>query len=151
MNKKELFRTVMIQFFICYTLTMLVTVVFAKLNTPDVTEISVNYIWEVAVFSLFAELPSLLYYSKNELSRRQWWVRTVIHTVLIEVVLMTAGYIIGMYKGILGSVAFFFTVLAVDVLVRLFSYLADMTTADTINRKLKERRIQTHEAQKDEK
>lgn len=151
MNKKELFRTVLIQFFICYTLTMLATVVFAKLNTPAITDISLSYFLEAAVFSLFAQIPSLLYYSKYELSRRQWWVRTAIHTVLLEIILMTAGYVIGMYKGSLGFVAFFFAVLAVDVLVRLFSYLADMTTADTINRKLKERRIQTPEKQNDEK
>ncbi len=140
MNKKDLFHMLLIQYFMCYTLTMLATMVFTSLSTPRETMISVNYLWQAAIFSLCAQLPGLLYYSREELSRGQWWLRTALHTVLLEVILMIAGYQIGMYRGTLGAFAMFFTILIVDLLVRLFTYLSDRNTADAINRKLQEQR-----------
>ena len=140
MQKRELFRMILIQYFMCYTCTMLATVVFTNLQDPPETTVSVRYLWQAAIFSCCAGLPSLLYYSKEGLSRKQWWIRTAIHTVLLEAILMTAGYCIGMYRGTGGAAAFFVTILVVDLLVRLFTYLSDRLTADAINRALRERR-----------
>lgn len=66
--------------------------------------------------------------------------RTAAHTVLLEIVLLTAGRIIGMYQGIAGFLLFAVTILVVDLLVRLFTYLGDRTTAVAINQQLEERR-----------
>lgn len=140
MNKRELLRTLLIQYFMCYTCTMLVTVVFAGMNRPPITELPVSFLWKAALFSLCAGLPALVYYTREELSRGQWWVRTIVHTALLEAVLMTAGHMIGMYRGIWGGLLFFMTVLIVDGAVRLFTYLCDRTTADAINRRLREER-----------
>ena len=140
MQKRELFRMILIQYFMCYTCTMLATVVFVSLQNPPEPTVPVRYLWQAAIFSCCAGLPALLYYSKEELSRKQWWIRTAIHTVLLEAILMTAGYCIGMYRGSAGAAAFFVTVLVVDLLVRLFTYLSDRLTADAINRALQERR-----------
>ncbi len=147
MKRKELFRMLLLQFFICYTCTILASVVFTSLSTPKITEIPVSFLWEAAIFSMCAGIPSLIYYSKEELSRKQWRIRTALHTLLIEAILMTAGRIIGMYHGTGGAIAFFVTILVVDLLVRLFIFLGDMSTTDAINRKLKERR---EAAEKDE-
>ena len=140
MNKKELLRMILIQYFMCYTLTMLATIVFVSISSPRETTISVSYLWQAAIFSLCAQLPMLLYYSREELSRGQWWLRTVLHTVLLEVILMIAGYQIGMYRRTRGAVLMFLTILIVDLLVRLFTYLSDRSTADAINQKLREQR-----------
>ena len=142
MKKREMLRILMVQFFICYTFTMMATIAFTLLSTPPVTELSVSYLWEAAIFSLCAGIPTLLYFSGEELTRKQFWIRTALHTVLLEAVLMAAGYQFGMYRGLGGAVAFFFTVLIVDCAVRLFMFLSDKSTADEINRKLKEQRKQ---------
>ncbi len=140
MSKKDLFRMILAQYFMCYTFTMLATAFFTGLNTPPVTELPESFLWHAGIFSLFAALPAAVYYAKDELTRRQWRIRTIIHTALIEAVLMTAGYALDMYNGVWGAVAFFITVLAVDGAVRLVTYLTDRSTADAINQKLKERR-----------
>lgn len=142
MNKGHLFRMITSQFFVCYTCTMMATIAFTSLGEPKVTEISVSYLWQAALFSLCAVLPGLLYYSKTELSRKQLWVRTIIHTVLLEVILMILGRVLDMYRGILGAVFFFLTVLIVDAAVRFFTYLNDSSTANAINRELAQRRKQ---------
>lgn len=140
MNRKELLRMLMNHFFICYTCTMLATILFCNLNTPVTTHLSVNYLWKAAIFSVCADLPSMVYYSKKELSRKQWWLRTAIHTMLVEMVLLTAGHCFGMYSGVGGFILFFFVILAVDMIVRLVSYLNDKNTADEINARLRQER-----------
>lgn len=140
MKKKGIYQTLLIQFFICYTFTMLTTTVFVRLDTPPVTELPVVYLWQVAGFSLLPGIPTLLFYTNAEQTHRRWWVRTVLHTATLEVLLMAAGYWIGMYEGVGGAVAFFVAVLLVDGLVHLFTYLSDRDTANKINRKIAQRR-----------
>ena len=139
MNKKELLHCMLAQYFIIYTASMFATLLLCGLAQPDVT-LPLDYLWQVALFSLGADLPCLVYYSKGELSRRQWWVRTALHTLLLETVLMAAGFAIGMYRGFWGGAAFVFVILAVDMFVRFISYLSDRHTADEINEQLKRRR-----------
>ena len=140
MNRKELMRMLLMDFFVCYTCTMMATILFCGLNTPKVTELPVSYLWKAALFSLCADLPVTVYYSKRELIRRQWWIRTAFHTLLIEIVLLTFGYLLEMYKGVLGFVLFFFVVLIVDLIVRGVTFLNDKNTADEINARLKNER-----------
>lgn len=140
MNRKELLHMLINHFFICYTCTMLMTVVFCHLNTPVTTAVPVSYLWKAALFSICADLPVLVYYSRKELSRKQWWIRTVIHTILVETVLLTAGHFLGMYGGVGGFILFFFVILAVDMIIRFVSYLNDMNTADEINARLQQER-----------
>ena len=71
MNRKELMRMLLMDFFVCYTCTMMATILFCGLNTPKVTELPVSYLWKAALFSLCADLPVTVYYSKRELTRRQ--------------------------------------------------------------------------------
>lgn len=140
MNLRDLIRMLVMQFFICYTCTMAATICFCKLDQPAVDVLEVDYLWKAGIFSVMAVLPGAVYYGKDGLSRRQLRVRNVVHTVLLEIVLLAAGWYIGMYRGIIGFVAFAVTVLIVDGLVRLFTYLADRTTTDAINSQLAERR-----------
>lgn len=141
MNGKNLFRHFVLQFFVCYACTMLVSVPFCKLLTqPPIKEIPVDYLWQAAVFSLCAILTGLVYYSRRELNRRELTARTALHTILLEIVLMAAGYGFGMYRGWLGGVVFFLTILVVNVMVRLITYLDDRGTAQVINNMLQDRR-----------
>lgn len=140
MKKTGIYQTLLIQFFICYTFTMMMSAVFMQMDTPPTTELSVVYLWQVAGFSLLPGIPTLLFYANAEQTRRRWWVRLLLHTAMLEVLLMAAGYWIGMYDGVGGAVAFFIAVLLVDGLVRLFTYLSDRGTANEINRKIAQRR-----------
>lgn len=145
MRIRELIRVLLLQFFICYTCTMMATVVFCRLNTPPMDMLEVDYLWHAGIFSILAILPGVVYFDRDGLTKRQLWVRTALHTVLLEAVLLTAGWYIGMYQGIGGFFAFVAAILIVDVLVRLFSYLGDRSMADAINLQLRERRKGTKE------
>ena len=140
MNRKDIIRMLVNHFFIIYTCTMFATILFCSLNEPKTTEINVSFLGYAALFSLCADLPSLVYLSEKELTKKGWWVRTAIHTGLLEIVLLTVGYKLGMYSGILGFVLFFLMIILVDAIVRLVTYINDIGTAEKINGQLKKRR-----------
>lgn len=140
MNKKTMISTLISQFFIIYTGSMFATLLFISLSNQPVKTLPSEYLWQVALFSLAADLISLVYYSKNELTRKQFWIRTAIHTVLLEVILLILGYRIGMYGDFFGGCLMVLIILIVDAFVRFVSYLIDRQTADVINEKLKTRR-----------
>lgn len=136
MDKNDMIHTMTIQYFVIYTLSMIATIVFCHLDHPQIKMLPVSYLAQVAVFSFFACLPTMIYYLKNPQSVL---VMNVIHTILLEIILLTAGYQIGMYHNLVGGCFFFLTVLVVDILVRLFNYLNDCHTAIEINKSLKNR------------
>lgn len=140
MNRKTIISILISQFFIIYTASMLVTLLFVYLSNPTIISLPTEYLWQVALFSLAADLITLVYYSKNELSRKQFWIRTVIHTVLLEIILMIIGYRIGMYSSFFSGCLMVLIILVVDAFVRFITYLSDRRTADIINEKLKIRR-----------
>lgn len=140
MNRKTIISILISQFFIIYTASMLVTLLFVYISNPTIISLPTEYLWQVALFSLAADLITLVYYSKNELSRKQFWIRTVIHTVLLEIILMIIGYRIGMYSGFFSGCLMVLIILVVDAFVRFITYLSDRRTADIINEKLKIRR-----------
>lgn len=140
MNKKELVNMLINHFCVIYTCTMFATIMFCRMNDPVTTELSVSFLWQAGIFSLCADLPSVVYYSKKELSKKEWWIRTAIHTGLLEIVLMTVGYLLGMYSGVLGFILFFIVIIMVDGIVRLVTFMNDRNTAEKLNGQLRKNR-----------
>lgn len=141
MNLKSLLRMMFLHYFIIYALTMIATLVFCLFTSKDAT-FGVDYFWQSMLFALAADLPLLVYYSKKELSNKQYWIRTLLHAALLEALLMPSGYLIGMWAGIGGAAAFFFCIIAVDAAVRGITYLNAKFVADRLNEALKTRRNQ---------
>lgn len=136
MNKKELMHTIFVEYFVTYNLSMMCTILFCYFNQPQIKMIPVSYLGQVAVFSLLACLPTIVYCFKL----KNVMVKDILHTILLEVILLNAGYEIGMYHDLFGGCLFFVTVLVVDILVRIFNYLNDCHMANEINKALKNRK-----------
>ncbi len=151
MSLKELLRRIAMQFFVTYTATMAITIIILKYSPGEQPEITVDFLRRMMLFSLCAVLPGIVYYSKGELSKKQWWIRTAVHTVLLETVLLSMGAFWGMYQGIGGMVLFAAIILAVDLFVGGVSYINDRGTADEVNKALKERRKYNKSIQEDTK
>ena len=96
--------------------------------------------WRILLFCFLTGLPVFVYYSRRNLSRREWNIRTVIHTVLLVLIMLAAGKELGLYQGIYDGLILAAIVLLIDGFVRIMIYLKDLSTADEINKKLKEKR-----------
>ena len=130
------------RFVVIYGLTMLATF-FICLGFNPVAEVGVvDYFGRCVLFALAADVSSLVYFSRHELSGREWWLRTALHCAVLEAVLMPLGHRWGMWGGWLGGVIFFFVVLLVKALVYLVGYGQDCAEASDLNRRLRERRAE---------
>lgn len=141
MNKKELMHTIFVEYFVIYNLSMMCTILFCFFDQPQIKMLPLSYLGQVAVFSLLACLPTIVYCFKL----KNVIVKDILHTILLEVILLTAGYEIGMYHDLFGGCLFFATVLVVDILVRIFNYLNDCHMANEITKALKNRRGDDYE------
>ena len=136
------------RFVVIYGLTMLASYGFCLVFNPGVTVKVVDSFGACFLFSALADATSLVYLSRHELSGREWWTRTAIQCVLLELVLMPAGYYIGMWQGMIGGIVFFGIVLVVRFCVELVGYGQDYADASDVNERLRQRREErsgTHE------
>lgn len=93
--------------------------------------------WQIFLTGILGALPSFLFYFKNEPTKKQFRVRTVIHFIVIEAVVMTEGALFKWYEGLVGALVFFAVVLAVYLFVWAYSYFMNMHLAKDINAALK--------------
>lgn len=136
---KAFIRQLLQMYFVIYTGSMMGTLCFCIVFRPQV-ELDIFYLAWTFLFSLLADLPGLVFYSSKELSKKQWRVRQLIHLVLLETVLLIAGYVTKMYEGLLEGFCFGIVVFIVYLMVWFFSYLFDKQTANLLNQKIQERR-----------
>ncbi len=146
MNIKQLLKTFCFHYVLIYGLTMMATF-FWCLASGD-TSVPLTYFWKIMIFSLVADLPLFVFFSKKELTGKQTLVRIIIHGVLLEILLPTAGWFIGMWRGVGGFFVFFVTVLIVDASIFGITYLKTSVEAGNINSALKKRR--SEKAKKEE-
>lgn len=128
------------RFVVIYGFSMLATWVFCLVFYRDAELNIFHYFSNMILFSLCADLTSLVYLSSHELSQREWWVRTGINLLLLEITLLPLGYHFEMWRGFGGGLLFFIIVIAVTMGVHLVGYGQDIATANKLNDRLRERR-----------
>lgn len=149
MNFKTLLKMFFLHFAVIYGLSMMVTLIWTACVAPE-GRFGVDFLWKMLLFSLGADLPLFIFYSRKELSAKQSLLRMAIHAVLLEVILLPAGYFIGLWGGVGGFFIFFFVVLAVDAAVIALTFLNCKAEADEINAAIKARKLEITEERDDD-
>lgn len=93
--------------------------------------------WQVFLTGILGALPTFLFYFKNEPTKKQFKVRTVIHFILIESVVMTEGALFEWYGSLVDALVLFVVILAVYLFVWAYSYFMNIHLARDINAALK--------------
>lgn len=137
------------RFIVIYGFTMLATLVFLLLFNRDAALGWQYFLWCI-LFSLAADMPTLLFLSNHELSEAEWRQRMFCSTVLTEIILMPLGWQGGMWRGWGGAVLFFLTILAVTFGVRAVSYGLDAHTANLLNEQIRRHRLSQQKNSSDE-
>lgn len=135
---KQFWATFVHQYFMIYTLTMFGTFIYCLFINRE-ADFDYMYMGKVALFSLAADLPLLVYISKTPLDGKRLLIREIIHAVLLFSILPIGGRLCGMYDGILGGVLFFVIAVFIYFAVRFITYETDVKTANSINELLSER------------
>ena len=95
---KEAIRIVIMHFFI---ITVGVLFFTGIINTFDGnTMFSPQYPWEVILTGVIGSVPSFLFYSKKEPTKKQFTVRVIIHFIVITALIMGEGALLGWYGSL---------------------------------------------------
>ncbi len=137
MDFRELKRELLHDFFYIYTGSMFGTYVFCSIFYPDLT-FSLSYFLWMAIFSLAGDATLLVFYSRKVLTERQFLLRTVMHFLLLEAVLMTFAGLLRLYETLLQAAFFFFVILLVYIMVKFLSFKSGSREAKTINQRIQE-------------
>ena len=124
-----------------YGIIMLCTFFMCLLFNPGSQLPVVSFFGRIMVFTLIALLSLAVYYAREELTVKAWWVRTVLHLLLLEAALLPlahhwgfwhSGPDIGIYAGF---------ILLAKVLWHLADYSINVKTAAQINEKIRKNRL----------
>lgn len=107
MELRELVKRLIISYPIIYGCSIMATFVFCLVFDPD-SVFGMDYLGKMFLFALAGDLPSLVFYSKRELSHKEQVVRKLIHLFLLEGVLLTIGRIMGLHDNITEGIFCFF-------------------------------------------
>ncbi len=132
------------RFVTVYGVIMLCTFFMCLFFNPGSQLPVVEFFGRILVFTLLGLLSLAVYYSKDELSARAWWVRTALHAVILEAIFLPLAHIWGFWHG--GTDVFVYAgfILLGKIIWQLIEYGIDAGTAARINEKIREyRRSQT--------
>ena len=128
---------VIMQFFIITVCAMFViaasnTLFSGGLNYP----IDASFPWVMMLTGFLGSLPSLLFFFRNEPTKKQFYIRVAIHFFAIEAVILIEGRILGWYSTFNNMMIIAAMVFVVYALVWVFSFISDRSAAVNINKAL---------------
>lgn len=133
MKLMGLIRQLIRDYFIIFGILIIGSVFF---TSPDT--INRDYILLVMAFAAVGDLPSIIFWSRSELTERSERLRSILHFILLVTFILIFGRIIGIVSGFVDYLIFTIQIAIIYVIVRFIIYQGDITTAKKINEKLKD-------------
>ncbi len=124
-----------------YGIIMLCTFFMCLLFNPGSRLPVVSFFGRIMVFTLIALLSRAVYYSKEELTVKGWWARTVLHLLLLEAVLLPLAHRWGFWHSGPDIAIYAGFILLAKALWHLADYGVSAGTAARINEKIRENRL----------
>ena len=128
------------RFVLVYGIIMLGTFFMCLVFNPTSQLPVVSFFGRCIVLTLVCMATLIVYYSRGELSPRAWWVRTVLHTLVLEAALLPLAHHWGFWYGPLDAVIYAGFILAAKALWHLIDFGRSVRTASELNRQLTRRR-----------
>ena len=125
-----------------YGIIMLCTFFMCLLFNPSSELPVVSFFGRIMVFTLIALLSLAVYYSKDELTVKAWWVRTVLHLLLLEAVLLPLAHSWGFWHGGTDILVYAAFILLAKALWHLVDYGLNAKTAAQINERIRKNRLE---------
>lgn len=133
MKLMGLIRQLIRDYFIIFGILIIGSVFF----TPPDT-INRDYILLVMAFAAVGDLPSIIFWSRSELTERSERLRSILHFILLVTFILIFGRITGIVSRFVDYLIFTIQIAIIYVIVRFIIYQSDITTAKKINEKLKD-------------
>lgn len=132
MKHMDLIRQLMRDYFVIFGI-LIISSVF--LNPPNT--INRDYILLAMAFAAVGDLPSIVFWSRSELTESSMRLRGIVHFILLLIFILIFGSVTGVVSSFVDYLIFAIQIVIIYAIVRFIIYQDDMTTAKTINEKLK--------------
>lgn len=126
---------IMMSFFVAVTFISVVMALVGMVYDPH-AQFGYDAFLSPVLFGIVASVPSIVKYSRYELTARQTFVRNVIHFLLIEGFTLAVLYYGGLITTFPMALSLFSSILIVYVTVSLVLWVNDKKTANDVNRAL---------------
>ena len=140
MNKEELLKFIFRSFFVVTTGIVVSMYVFCVIFNPTAT-FSLDEIGRILLMAVMSEIPHVIFYSQKELSKKEMFIRMIIHFPILLAILLYLAHIWDWFN--LNSPketgAMIFLILGVYVIVFVTTTYNDKKLADKLNESLKQR------------
>ena len=104
--------------------------------TPPNT-INRDYILLAMAFAAVGDLPSIVFWSRSEPTEKSRRLRSIIHFILLMTLILIFGGITGVVSEFVDYLIFAIEIVVIYGIVKFIIYQSDISTAKTINEKLK--------------
>lgn len=128
------------RFVMIYGIIMICTFFMCLFFNPTSQLPVVSFFGRIIIFTLLGMATLIVYYSKEELTQRQWWIRTVLHLVILEVIFLPLAHHWEFWYGKLDAVIYASFILIAKVLWVLIDYGITAKTASDINEEIRKRK-----------
>lgn len=131
---KDTIKTLITHFFV---ITVSVLFVISLATALDGVEYyPASYPWMIFLTGVLTTLPSIIFYSKKELSKKSYRIRTVIDFLINGSIVMILGYLWKWYTTFGYAILVFLMYVFVYAVVVAYSYFIQYRTAQSINKAL---------------
>ena len=128
------------RFVMIYGIIMICTFFMCLFFNPTSQLPVVSFFGRIIIFTLLGMATLIVYYSKEELTQRQWWIRTVLHLMILEAIFLPLAHHWEFWYGKLDAVIYASFILIAKVLWVLIDYGITAKTASDINEEIRKRK-----------
>ena len=130
------------RFVMLYGIIMICTFLMCLLFNPGAELPVVSFFGKIMIFALVGLGSAAVYRSKEELTQKAWWIRTVVHILLLEGILLPLAHHWGFWHS--GPDIFIYAVFILLALAlwHLVDYGISARTAAQINQRIRENRLE---------
>jgi len=129
-------KKVMMSFFVTVTCICAAMALIGMIFEPN-TSFGYEAFLSPLIFGIVASLPSLVHYSKDELSVKQTVLRNVLHFILLEAIILSVLYFAGILTSMSMVISLAVSIFVIDLTVNLVLWMNDKKTAREFNEALK--------------
>ena len=119
-----------------YFVILGVLIIGSVFLTPPNT-INRDYILLAMAFAAVGDLPSIVFWSRSEPTEESRRLRSIIHFILLMTLILIFGGITGVVSEFVDYLIFAIEIVVIYGIVKFIIYQSDISTAKTINEKLK--------------
>lgn len=130
------------RFVFVYGLIMLSTFFMCLLFNPTSELPVVSFFGRCILLTLVSMGTLIVYVSREELTNRAWWFRTILHAALLEVVLLPLAHSWGFWYNALDGVIYSSFILAAKILWHLIDFGQSFYTATQLNEQIRQRKLE---------